>query len=91
MPRAGHASTGCRPTPATRSAFAGVALGIARAALDDFIDLARNKVPRGQRSPLRDNAVVSRRWPAPGRVARRALLLHRWPRSGMTSASPAAG
>ena len=38
--------------------FAGVALGIARAALDDFIELARNKVPRGQRSPLRDNAVV---------------------------------
>lgn len=38
--------------------FAGVSLGIARAALDAFIDLARNKVPRGQKSPLRDNAVV---------------------------------
>lgn len=38
--------------------FAGVACGIARGALDDFIDVARNKVPRGQKSPLRDNAVV---------------------------------
>lgn len=38
--------------------FAGVALGIARASLDAFVDVARNKVPRGHRSPLRDNAVV---------------------------------
>ena len=38
--------------------FSGVALGIARAALDAFIDVARNKVPRGAKSPLRDNAVV---------------------------------
>jgi alkylation response protein AidB-like acyl-CoA dehydrogenase len=38
--------------------FAGVALGIARASLDVFVDLARNKVPRGMRSPIRDNAVV---------------------------------
>ncbi|WP_024511031.1 acyl-CoA dehydrogenase family protein [Bradyrhizobium sp. ARR65] len=38
--------------------FAGVACGIARGALDCFIDLARNKVPRGFKSPLRDNAVV---------------------------------
>ena len=38
--------------------FAGVACGIARGALDCFIDVARNKVPRGFRSPLRDNAVV---------------------------------
>lgn len=38
--------------------FAGVALGIARASLDAFIDVARNKVPRGAKSPLRDNAVV---------------------------------
>jgi indole-3-acetate monooxygenase len=39
-------------------AFAGVALGIARGALDDFIDLARNKVPRGHKNTLRDSAVV---------------------------------
>jgi indole-3-acetate monooxygenase len=38
--------------------FSGVALGIARGALDDFVDVARNKVPRGQKYPLRDNAVV---------------------------------
>ncbi len=38
--------------------FAGVACGIARGALDSFIDVARNKVPRGQKSSLRDNAVV---------------------------------
>jgi alkylation response protein AidB-like acyl-CoA dehydrogenase len=38
--------------------FAGVACGIARGALDYFIDLARNKVARGYKGPLRDNAVV---------------------------------
>ena len=38
--------------------FAGVALGVARSALDIFIELARDKVPRGQRGALRDNAVV---------------------------------
>jgi alkylation response protein AidB-like acyl-CoA dehydrogenase len=38
--------------------FAGVACGIARGALDCFVDVARNKVPRGVKSPLRDNAVV---------------------------------
>jgi alkylation response protein AidB-like acyl-CoA dehydrogenase len=38
--------------------FAGVACGIARGALDNFVDVARNKVPRGARSTLRDNAVV---------------------------------
>ncbi|MBV8392002.1 MAG: acyl-CoA dehydrogenase, partial [Alphaproteobacteria bacterium] len=38
--------------------FSGVALGIARGALDDFIHVARTKVPRGMKSPIRDNAVV---------------------------------
>jgi len=38
--------------------FAGVALGIARGALDSFVDVARNKIPRGKASPLRDSAVV---------------------------------
>ena len=38
--------------------FAGVALGLARASLDVFVDVARNKVPRGMKSPIRDNAVV---------------------------------
>jgi alkylation response protein AidB-like acyl-CoA dehydrogenase len=38
--------------------FSGVALGIARACLDNFVDVAKNKIPRGKVSPLRDNAVV---------------------------------
>ena len=38
--------------------FAGVACGIARGALDSFVDMARDKVARGSKSPLRDNAVV---------------------------------
>ena len=38
--------------------FAGVACGIARGALDCFLDLAMNKIPRGNKSPIRDNAVV---------------------------------
>ncbi|MGH8431865.1 MAG: acyl-CoA dehydrogenase family protein, partial [Solimonas sp.] len=38
--------------------FAGVALGIARAALDSFVDVAKTKIPRGKKSPIRDNAVV---------------------------------
>jgi alkylation response protein AidB-like acyl-CoA dehydrogenase len=38
--------------------FAGVALGIARACLDNFVDVARTKIPRGKASPIRDNAVV---------------------------------
>jgi alkylation response protein AidB-like acyl-CoA dehydrogenase len=38
--------------------FAGVACGIARGALDCFVDVARNKVPRGTKSTLRDNGVV---------------------------------
>ena len=38
--------------------FAGVACGIARTALDNFVEMTRNKVPRGARSALRDNAVV---------------------------------
>jgi alkylation response protein AidB-like acyl-CoA dehydrogenase len=38
--------------------FAGVACGIARGALDCFIDMASSKVARGSKSPLRDNAVV---------------------------------
>jgi alkylation response protein AidB-like acyl-CoA dehydrogenase len=38
--------------------FAGVACGIARGALDYFVDMAQSKVARGSKSPLRDNAVV---------------------------------
>jgi len=38
--------------------FAGVALGIARASLDAFVEVACHKVLRGFKSPLRDSAVV---------------------------------
>jgi alkylation response protein AidB-like acyl-CoA dehydrogenase len=38
--------------------FAGVALGIARSALDAFVELARDKIPRGAKSTLRDNNVI---------------------------------
>jgi alkylation response protein AidB-like acyl-CoA dehydrogenase len=38
--------------------FAGVALGIARSTLDAFIELARDKIPRGAKRTLRDDNVV---------------------------------
>jgi alkylation response protein AidB-like acyl-CoA dehydrogenase len=38
--------------------FASIALGVAQAMLDAFVELASNKVPRGMRATLRDNAVV---------------------------------
>jgi alkylation response protein AidB-like acyl-CoA dehydrogenase len=40
------------------SGFAGVALGIARSTLDAFIELARDKIPRGAKRTLRDDNVV---------------------------------
>jgi indole-3-acetate monooxygenase len=38
--------------------FAGVALGIARGTLDAFVELARDKIPRGAKHTLRDNNVI---------------------------------
>jgi indole-3-acetate monooxygenase len=38
--------------------FAGVALGIARGVLDAFVELARDKIPRGAQRTLRDNNVI---------------------------------
>jgi len=38
--------------------FAGVALGVARSLLDDFIELAATKVPGGASEPMRHNAVI---------------------------------
>jgi alkylation response protein AidB-like acyl-CoA dehydrogenase len=43
------------------SGFAGVAMGIARSALDAFIELARDKVPFRGKTTLRDNNVVQSR------------------------------
>ena len=40
------------------AAFGGIALGIARGALDAFVELAKRKTPTGGRSVLRDNAVI---------------------------------
>ena len=40
------------------SGFAGVALGIARSALDAFVELARDKIPRGANRTLRDNSLI---------------------------------
>ena len=43
------------------SGFAGVAMGIARSLLDDFLALARDKTPRGYSRPLRESAVTQSR------------------------------
>jgi len=40
--------------------FAGVALGIANSTLAHFIELARDKIPRGARNTLRNNNVIQR-------------------------------
>src|SRR5260370_4835897 len=40
--------------------FAGVALGIAGSTLAHFIELARDKIPRGARNTLRNNNVIQR-------------------------------
>src|SRR5712671_5285181 len=40
--------------------FAGVALGIARGMLQEFVVLARDKIPRGARNTLRNNNVIQR-------------------------------
>src|SRR5262249_34211150 len=38
--------------------FSNVSLGIARGALSSFIELARDKIARGARNPLRNNNVI---------------------------------
>ncbi len=49
----------CFPSGSLYAAgFSGVAMGIARSSLDAFIDLARDKEPRGSRRQVRDSAVV---------------------------------
>jgi len=60
------------------SSFAGVALGIARAMLDAFVALAREKTPREGRGVLRDNAMVQAQVAlAEARLqASRGFLLH---------------
>ncbi len=49
----------CFPSGSLYAAgFSGVAMGIARSSLDAFIELARDKEPRGSRRQVRDSAVV---------------------------------
>jgi alkylation response protein AidB-like acyl-CoA dehydrogenase len=38
--------------------FSNVSLGIARGALEAFVELARDKIPRGARKTLRENNVI---------------------------------
>ncbi len=38
--------------------FGGVAMGLARSILDSFIELARDKIPRGARVTMRDNNMI---------------------------------
>jgi indole-3-acetate monooxygenase len=40
------------------ASFSNVSLGIARGALDAFVELARDKIPRGARKTLRENNVI---------------------------------
>jgi alkylation response protein AidB-like acyl-CoA dehydrogenase len=49
------------PTSVYQCGFAGVALGIARATQNAFLDLATKKTPRGSSTTLRDNPVVQLR------------------------------
>jgi alkylation response protein AidB-like acyl-CoA dehydrogenase len=59
VPSVSHASTRTAPwTGVTPIAFAAIALGIARGALDAFADLAGSKAPRGGKALLRDDVVV---------------------------------
>ena len=59
------------------SGFAGVALGIARGVLDAFVEVARDKVPRGAKRTMRNNNVVQAQFAqadAKWRAARYFLL-----------------
>ena len=69
------------------SGFAGVALGIARTMMEEFVDLACDKTPRAWRGKLRENAVIQSQV-AQGEAklrAARGLLLSSCRRSGAAS------
>jgi alkylation response protein AidB-like acyl-CoA dehydrogenase len=57
------------------SGFAGVALGIARATMDEFVALAVDKTPRAWKGKLRENAVIQSQV-AQGEAKLRAARLH---------------
>ncbi len=58
MPRERPAVPHEQPHTVTSWALPASPCGIARTALDNFVETMRNKVPRGARQSLRDNAVV---------------------------------
>jgi alkylation response protein AidB-like acyl-CoA dehydrogenase len=59
------------------ASFAAIALGIARAVLDAFVDLAKNKTPYGHKYILRDNAVIqSQIGFAQSQIASSRIFLH---------------
>ena len=70
--------------------FAGIALGIARSALDAFVELAKGKTPMGGKSVLRDNAVVqSQIGQAEAKLAGgRVFLLHALDAMGDSASRP---
>ena len=57
------------------SGFAGVALGLARTVVDEFVGLARDKTPRAWKGKLRDNAVIQSQI-AQGEAKLRSARLH---------------
>jgi alkylation response protein AidB-like acyl-CoA dehydrogenase len=69
--------------------FGGVALGIARATLDAFVELAGSKVPMLGGKPLRDNAVVQSQvaWAEARYRSSRALLMQSLERMWATARS----
>jgi alkylation response protein AidB-like acyl-CoA dehydrogenase len=76
----------CVPTGSLyASGFAGLALGIARTMLDELVRLAVDKVPRGRKNTMRENAVIQSQVAqaeARHRSARAFLfdsLTHIWP------------
>jgi alkylation response protein AidB-like acyl-CoA dehydrogenase len=59
------------------ASFAAISLGIARAVLDAFVDLAKSKTPYGHKYILRDNAVIqSQIGFAQSQIASSRIFLH---------------
>ena len=59
------------------ASFASIALGVARTALDAFVELAKSKTPYGAKALLRDNAVIqSQIGLAQSQIASARVFLH---------------
>jgi len=71
------------------SGFAGVALGLARAVLDSFLQTARDKTPRGSTQLLREDAVMQLRFgEAEARVRAARVFLIQTLKEAWAEASP---